>query len=98
MGGGLLTGIAQLVEHRSPKPRVVGSSPPSPVLKIKGMKKFFDYCKACYDELAHKTTWPTRKELTHSAVVVLSASLIIALVVWAMDFVFRSVMSLVYPG
>ncbi len=29
MGGGLLTGIAQLVEHRSPKPRVVGSSPPS---------------------------------------------------------------------
>ena len=103
MGGGLLTGIAQLVEHRSPKPRVVGSSPPSrannkDVLKIKGMKKFFDYCKACYDELAHKTTWPTRKELTHSAVVVLSASLIIALVVWAMDFVFRSIMSLVYPG
>ena len=94
MGGGLLTGIAQLVEHRSPKPRVVGSSPPSRA----GMKKFFDYCKACYDELAHKTTWPTRKELTHSAVVVLSASLIIALVVWAMDFVFRSVMSLVYPG
>ena len=29
LGGGLLTGIAQLVEHRSPKPRVVGSSPPS---------------------------------------------------------------------
>ena len=85
MGGGFHTGIAQLVEHRSPKPRVVGSSPPS-------------YCKACYDELAHKTTWPTRKELTHSAVVVLSASLIIALVVWAMDFVFKSFMSLVYPA
>ena len=27
--GNLFTGIAQLVEHRSPKPRVVGSSPPS---------------------------------------------------------------------
>ena len=94
MGGGLLTGIAQLVEHRSPKPRVVGSSPP--LQKI--MKKFFDYCKACYDELVHKTTWPTRKELTHSAVVVLSASLIIALVVWAMDFVFKSFMGIVYPG
>ncbi len=25
-----LRGIAQLVEHRSPKPRVVGSSPPAP--------------------------------------------------------------------
>ena len=98
MGGGLLTGIAQLVEHRSPKPRVVGSSPPSRAKVNRRMKKFIDYCKACYDELAHKTTWPTRKELTHSAVVVLSASLIIALVVWAMDFVFRSVMGMVYPG
>ena len=62
------------------------------------MKKFIDYCKACYDELAHKTTWPTRSELTHSAVVVLSASLIIAIVVWIMDTVFKSIMTLVYPG
>ena len=62
------------------------------------MKKFIDYCKACFDELAHKTTWPTRSELTHSAVVVLSASLVIALVVWIMDTVFKSLMTLVYPG
>ncbi len=61
-------------------------------------KKFIDYCKSCYDELANKTTWPTRKELTHSAVVVLSASLIIALVVWVMDLVFKSLMGLVYPA
>ena len=50
-------------------------------------KKFVNYCKACYEELAHKTTWPTRAELTHSAMVVLSASLIIAIVVFIMDFV-----------
>jgi preprotein translocase subunit SecE len=62
------------------------------------IKKFIDYCKACYDELAHKTTWPTRKELTQSAVVVLTASLVIAVVVWLMDVVFKSAMSLVYPG
>lgn len=49
------------------------------------MNKIVNYCKACYDELAHKTTWPTRAELTHSAMVVLSASLVIALVVFAMD-------------
>ena len=61
-------------------------------------KKIVNYCKTCYDELAHKTTWPTRRELTHSAVVVLSASLIIALIVFGMDFVFRWVMSVVYPG
>jgi len=61
-------------------------------------KKIVNYCKACYDELAHKTTWPSRAQLTHSAMVVLSASLVIALVVFAMDFVFQHVMDFVYPS
>ena len=98
MGGGLLTGIAQLVEHRSPKPRVVGSSPPSRAKKENVMKKFINYCKSCYDELAHKVTWPSRKELTQSAAVVLTASLVIAVVVWLMDVVFKAVMSSIYPN
>ena len=62
------------------------------------VKKFINYCKACYSELAHKTTWPTRAELSHSAVVVLSASLIIALVVFVMDSAFKWIMSGVYPS
>ena len=61
-------------------------------------KKFVNYCKVCYDELAHKTTWPTRAQLTHSAVVVLSASLIIALIVFIMDSCSRWIMGVVYPG
>ena len=61
-------------------------------------KKIVNYCKTCYDELAHKTTWPTRQQLTHSAVVVLSASLVIALVVFAMDSVFKFVMTTIYPN
>ncbi|MBO5061371.1 MAG: preprotein translocase subunit SecE [Prevotella sp.] len=61
-------------------------------------KKIVNYCKTCFDELAHKTTWPTRAELTHSAMVVLSASLIIAVVVFVMDSAFRFVMSTVYPN
>ena len=59
-------------------------------------KTIVNYCKACYDELAHKTTWPTRKELTQSAVLVLTASLIIAVVVWVMDVIFKAVMSSIY--
>ena len=59
-------------------------------------KRFLDYCKECYNELAHKTTWPTYKELSHSAMVVLSASLIIALIVFIMDWVFEKVMLLIY--
>ena len=61
-------------------------------------KEIVNYCKACYEELAHKTTWPTRAELTHSAMVVLSASLVIALVVFAMDSLFRFVMNTIYPN
>ena len=61
-------------------------------------KKIFKYCKESYDELVHKTTWPTRSELTNSADVVLSASLLIALVVFAMDFVFQSAMEVIYPN
>jgi preprotein translocase subunit SecE len=61
-------------------------------------KKFINYCKDCYEELAHKTTWPTRQQLTHTAMVVLSASLIIAVVVFAMDSLFRWIMTMVYPS
>ncbi len=54
------------------------------------------YCKNSYDELAHKTTWPTRQELTHSAIIVLVASLVLALLVTGMDWVFRTLMELIY--
>jgi preprotein translocase subunit SecE len=60
------------------------------------MNKFVNYCKLCYNELAHEVTWPTRKELTQSASVVLLASLIIALLVFVMDFAFQHIMLFVY--
>ena len=62
------------------------------------LKRFYNYCKESYEELAHKTTWPTRPELFNSAVVVLSASLLIALVVFVMDFTFQHFMEFVYPN
>ena len=54
------------------------------------------YCKESYEELVNQTTWPTRSELMNSAVVVLTASLCIALVVFVMDFVFQSGMEVIY--
>ena len=59
-------------------------------------KQSADYCKLCYDELVHNTTWPTSKEL--SAGVVLLASLVIAVIVFLMDVVFKNFMLLVYPN
>ena len=60
------------------------------------MKKFVNYCKLCYNELAHEVSWPSRKELTQSSSVVLVASLIIALVVFALDSVFKWLMLQIY--
>ena len=58
--------------------------------------KFINYLKDCYNELVHKTSWPTRQELTSSSVVVLVASIIIAIAVWIMDFSFEKIMHLIY--
>ena len=60
-------------------------------------KKIGKLCKESYNELVHKVSWPTMSELTSSAVVVLEASLLIALVVFSMDQVFQFVMEFVYP-
>ncbi len=60
------------------------------------LKKFITYCKESYMELAHNMTWPTRAELSHSAIVVLFASIIIALVVFAEDSLFEFIMEFIY--
>ena len=62
------------------------------------LKRFVNYCKLSYNELVHKTTWPTRKQLTSQAILVLEASLLIALVVFVMDQAFQFVMEVVYPN
>ena len=58
--------------------------------------KLVENIKESYTELVHKVSWPTTKELSQSSVVVLIASLIMALVVWLMDKSFESLMSFVY--
>ncbi len=54
------------------------------------------YFQEAYDELVHKVTWPTWKELQSSALVVMVASLIISLVIFAMDLSFRNIMEFIY--
>ena len=54
------------------------------------------YFEEAYNELVHKVSWPTFKELQNSAFIVMVASLIIALIVFVMDFSFESIMGFVY--
>ncbi len=58
--------------------------------------KIINYIKESYLELVQKVSWPSREELTNSAVVVLIASIIIALIVWLMDVSFESIMTFIY--
>ena len=51
-----------------------------------------------YNELVHKVSWPTKSELANSAVVVMFASLIIAIVIFAMDQCIDKIMHLIYGG
>jgi preprotein translocase subunit SecE len=60
------------------------------------MKKIINYVKDCYNELVHKVSWPSRAELSSSAVVVLVASLIMAVVILAIDSAFEWVLKLFY--
>lgn len=64
------------------------------------MKKFFNkigtYFKESYNELMHKVSWPTASELMNSAVVVLTASLVIALIVFVIDLGFENLMTFIY--
>ncbi len=60
------------------------------------MEKVKLYFVEAYDELLHKVTWPTWSELQQSAVVVLIATVIISILISAMDIVSKMGMENLY--
>lgn len=60
------------------------------------MKKIINYIKDSYSELVHKVSWPSRAELTSSAVIVMIASVLMAVVVWGVDSAFERVIKFFY--
>lgn len=54
------------------------------------------YFQEAFNELIHKVSWPTWSELQNSAIVVMIASLIIALIIFVMDYSFQNLMDLIY--
>ena len=49
-----------------------------------------------YTELRYKTSWPTKTQLIKSAVIVLIASVIIAIIIFLMDQVVENIMKFIY--
>ena len=84
-----------MVEHRSPKPSVGRSSRSSRANNLDRMK-IKTYFEEAYNELVYKVSWPTWKELQSSALIVMIASLLIALVVFLMDISFENIMDFIY--
>ena len=62
------------------------------------MSAVTQYIKESYIELTQKVTWPTWRELYNSAVVVLIASVIIALLIFGMDQLIHFVLDRFYTS
>lgn len=58
--------------------------------------KWTNYFNESYNELINKVSWPTWSELRNSAIVVMVASFIIALLIFVIDSSFRGAMKLIY--
>ncbi|MBE8720198.1 preprotein translocase subunit SecE [Sphingobacterium pedocola] len=60
------------------------------------MAKVLDFFKDSYVEITEKVTWPTWSQLQNHAVVVLVASVLIALIIFAMDKASSNVLEVLY--
>ncbi len=85
-----------MVEQWSPKPKVESSILSTRAKHNEKNMKLFTYIEESYTELVKKVTWPTWSELQNSAVVVMIASLIIAIIIALMDSSFKNIMQLIY--
>ena len=60
------------------------------------MRRFINYLKESYVELTKKVAWPTWDKLQNSAIVVMVASVILALMILAIDFCIKHAVSAIY--
>ena len=67
----------------------MGSNPTArATFKTYSVSKIKTYFNETYHEMVHKVTWPTWKELQNNTIIVVIASIIIALMIFVMDFLF----------
>jgi preprotein translocase subunit SecE len=62
------------------------------------MSKVITFFKDSYQELVHKVTWPKYASLQNSAILVLVASLIFALMIGAIDYVLENGVKFYYEA
>lgn len=60
------------------------------------MDRIILYIKESYNELVHKVTWPSWSNLYSSTILVLVASIILALIIFVMDVISKGVLDQIY--
>ncbi|KAA3436213.1 preprotein translocase subunit SecE [Rufibacter hautae] len=60
------------------------------------MAKLTRFFNDAVEEMQHKVTWPTYSELQKSSMLVLVGSIVFAIIVGAMDFVYDSTLNWFY--
>ena len=58
--------------------------------------KLFTDIQESYNELVYKVSWPTKSQLANSSIVVMFASIIIALIILFMDQIIDTIMHFIY--
>ncbi|MBP5560584.1 MAG: preprotein translocase subunit SecE [Muribaculaceae bacterium] len=60
------------------------------------MKKILAYIQEAYNELVHKVSWPSQKDLVNNTLLVMVVFIISSLVIFAIDLVFKKIMEMLY--
>ena len=83
-----------MVERRSPKPEVVGSSPSAPAKKYLDMINPLKFIQEVKQE-TFRITWPTKKETMMGAIMVFALASIAAIFFLILDQILRFLLNLV---
>ena len=86
-----------MVERRSPKPEVVGSSPSTPAKhwKIFLMKKVIEFVREVKSEVS-KVTWATRKDTVMTTISILFMVFLAAIFFLLIDWIFSSLIKVIF--
>ena len=83
-----------MVERRSPKPEVGGSSPSAPAKKKENMRNPIKFLQEVKQE-AFKVTWPTGKETLQGTLMVAAMAIIASIFFLLLDQFFQFVLGLI---
>ncbi len=83
-----------MVERRSPKPEVGGSSPSAPAKKKENMRNPIKFLQEVKQE-AFKVTWPTGKETLQGTLMVAAMAIIASIFFLLLDQLFQFILGII---